>query len=146
MIKIINFSLLSEDIKNEIKKETHGYLSSNQIWCLFTNEKEYTMLNNKYHMESYSSQEWLELVLEESSVEVFDREYELIDYIEPGLDTIEDLSVEYFENNNWDIAMINFVKIPITIKIGNDLEESLEDLKKQDFDMSIIKDVINRVI
>ena len=42
--------------------------------------------------------------------------------------------------------MINLVKIPITIKIGNDLEESLEDLKKQDFDMSIIKDVINRVI
>ena len=76
MIKIINFSLLSEDIKNEIKKETHGYLSSNQVWCLFTNEKEYTMLNNKYHMESYSIQEWLELVLEESSVEVFDREYE----------------------------------------------------------------------
>ena len=146
MVKIINFSLLSEAIKNEIKKETHGYLSSNQIWCLFTNEKEYTMLNNKYHIESYSIQEWLELVLEESSVEVFDREYELIDYIEPGLDTIEDLSVEYFENNNWDIAMINLVKIPITIKIGNDLEESLEDLKKQDFDMSIIKAVVNRVI
>lgn len=146
MIKIINFSLLSEDIKNEIKKETHGYLSSNQVWCLFTNEKEYTTLNNKYHMESYSIQEWLELVLEESSVEVFDREYEFIDYIEPGLDTIEDLSVEYFENNNWDIAMINLIKIPITIKIGNDLEESLEDLKKQDFDMSIIKDVINRII
>ena len=146
MIKIINFSLLSEDIKNEIKKETHGYLSSNQEWCLFTNEKEYTMLNNKYHMESYSIQEWLELVLEESSVEVFDREYEFIDYIESGIDTINEFSISYFENNNWDIAMINFVKIPITIKIGNDLEESLEDLKKQDFDMSIIKDVINRVI
>lgn len=146
MIKIINFSLLSEDIKNEIKKETHGYLSSNQIWCLFTNEKEYTMLNNKYHMESYSIQEWLELVLEESSVEVFDREYEFIDYIEPGLDTIEDLSVEYFENNNWDKTMIEFVKIPLMCEIGNDLEESLEDLKKQDFDMSIIKDAINRVI
>lgn len=146
MIKIINFSLLSEDIKNEIKKETHGYLSSNQIWCLFTNEKEYTMLNNKYHMESYSIQEWLELVLEESSVEVFDREYEFIDYIEPGLDTIEDLSVEYFENNNWDKTMIEFVKIPLMGEIGNDLEESLEDLKKQDFDMSIIKDAINRVI
>ena len=146
MIKIINFSLLSEDIKNEIKKETHGYLSSNQIWCLFTNEKEYTMLNNKYHMESYSIQEWLELVLEESSVEVFDREYEFIDYIEPGLDTIEDLSVEYFENNNWDKTMIEFVKIPLMCEIGNDLEESLEDLKKQDFDMSIIKAVVNRVI
>ncbi len=50
MVKIINFSLLSEDIKNVIKKETHGYLSSNQIWCLFTNEIEYTMLNNKYHI------------------------------------------------------------------------------------------------
>lgn len=146
MIKIINFSLLSEDIKNEIKKETHGYLSSNQIWCLFTNEKEYTMLNNKYYMGSYSIQEWLELVLEESSVEVFDREYEFIDYIEPGLDTIEDLSVEYFENNNWDKTMIEFVKIPLMCEIGNDLEESLEDLKKQDFDMSIIKDAINRVI
>lgn len=146
MIKIINFSLLSEDIKNEIKKETHGYLSSNQIWCLFTNEKEYTMLNNKYHMESYSIQEWLELVLEESSVEVFDREYEFIDYIESGIDTINEFSISYFENNEWDKTMIEFVKIPLMCEIGNDLEESLEDLKKQDFDMSIIKDVINRVI
>lgn len=146
MIKIINFSLLSEDIKNEIKKETHGYLSSNQIWCLFTNEKEYTMLNNKDHMESYSIQEWLELVLEESSVEVFDREYEFIDYIESGIDTINEFSISYFENNEWDKTMIEFVKIPLMCEIGNDLEESLEDLKKQDFDMSIIKDVINRVI
>lgn len=146
MIKIINFSLLSEDIKNEIKKETHGYLSSNQVWCLFTNEKEYTMLNNKYHMESYSIQEWLELVLEESSVEVFDREYEFIDYIESGIDTINEFSISYFENNEWDKTMIEFVKIPLMCEIGNDLEESLEDLKKQDFDMSIIKDVINRVI
>lgn len=146
MIKIINFSLLSEDIKNEIKKETHGYLSSNQVWCLFTNEKEYTMLNNKYHMESYSIQEWLELVLEESSVEVFDREYEFIDYVESGIDTINEFSISYFENNEWDKTMIEFVKIPLMCEIGNDLEESLEDLKKQDFDMSIIKDVINRVI
>lgn len=146
MIKIINFSLLSEDIKNEIKKETHGYLSSNHIWCLFTNEKEYTMLNNKYHMESYSIQEWLELVLEESSVEVFDREYEFIDYIESGIDTINEFSISYFENNEWDNTMIEFVKIPLMCEIGNDLEEYLEDLKKQYFDMSIIKDVINRVI
>ena len=146
MIKIINFSLLSEDIKNEIKKETHGYLSSNQVWCLFTNEKEYTMLNNKYHMESYNIQEWLELVLEESSVEVFDREYEFIDYVESGIDTINEFSISYFENNEWDKTMIEFVKIPLMCEIGNDLEESLEDLKKQDFDMSIIKDVINRVI
>lgn len=146
MIKIINFSLLSEDIKNEIKKETHGYLSSDQVWCLFTNEKEYTMLNNKYHMEFYSIQEWLELVLEESSVEVFDREYEFIDYVESGIDTINEFSISYFENNEWDKTMIEFVKIPLMCEIGNDLEESLEDLKKQDFDMSIIKDVINRVI
>ena len=146
MVKIINFSLLSEDIKNEIKKETHGYLSSDQVWCLFTNVIECTILNRKYHIESYGIQDWLELVLEECSIEVFDREYEYIDYIESGIDTINEIPISYFENNEWDKTMIEFVKIPLMCEIGNDLEESLEDLKKQDFDMSIIKDVINRVL
>lgn len=144
-MKIVLNRDLSEKLKNKLCKENNCYITSDKKWCLIPNEEE---VIGKYidELSSYDIKNWLLDVCEEMDVTLLNKTIYFSEMIDPIMEMINKDLDEDLYCENWDIKLLDYVKIYIITSFACDLEDGLMELKNRGYDINIIKQAVDNVL
>lgn len=154
MMVVINFEI-TDELYNRMKNEPTCYKSTSTTdnvanFFLFTDMEVYDVIRKEFKFEenninSYTIEEWLEIVLEEKTIDFMGKSYNYSDSIENVMEIIDGQGIAEQDYKKWDEILLDYVKVSVVTEIAADLEDNLNKLSDSEFDMKIIKQGIDRV-
>lgn len=154
MMVVINFEI-TDELYNRMKNEPTCYKSTSTTdnvanFFLFTDMEVYDVIRKEFKFEenninSYTIEEWLEIVLEEKTIDFMGKSYNYSDSIENVMEIIDSQGIPEQDYKKWDEILLDYVKVSAVTEIAADLEDNLNKLSDSEFDMKIIKQGIDRV-
>ncbi len=144
-MKIVLNQDLSGKLKNKLYKENNCFIASDKKWYLIPNEREVV---GKYvdEQSSYDIKDWLSDVCEGMDVTVLNKTIYFSEMIDPVMEMIDKNLEEDLYCENWDIKLLDYVKIYIITSFACDLEDDLMELKNKGYDINIIKQAVDNVL
>lgn len=154
MMVVINFEI-TDELYNRMENEPTCYKSTGTTdnvanFFLFTDMEVYDVIRKEFKFEenninSYTIEEWLEIVLEEKTIDFMGKSYNYSDSIENVMEIIDSQGIAEQDYKKWDQILLDYVKVSAVTEIAADLEDNLNKLSDSEFDMKIIKQGIDRV-